>query len=59
MAGSNRHCCDYCTHYQWYKDYCTKWDCEIDCRSICSEYIECTETSCKSDSDTNGGTDNE
>ena len=26
--------CDYCKHYNWYYDYCDKWKCEIDARSI-------------------------
>ena len=27
-------CCDACTHYHWYYDFCDKWQCEIDARSV-------------------------
>lgn len=26
--------CDNCKYYRWYYDRCTKWDCEIDSRSV-------------------------
>ena len=28
-------CCDNCTYYKWYFDWCTKWKCEKDYRSLC------------------------
>lgn len=28
--------CDNCTYYHWYYDYCDKWKCEVDERSIYS-----------------------
>ena len=28
-------CCDNCTYYKWYFDWCTKWKCEMDYRSLC------------------------
>ena len=28
-------CCDNCTYYRWYFDWCTKWKCEKDYRSLC------------------------
>lgn len=34
----NKECCDNCLHYCWYYDYCDKWQCEVDDRSVCSEY---------------------
>ena len=34
----NKECCDNCLHYCWYYDYCEKWQCEVDDRSVCSEY---------------------
>ena len=27
-------CCDKCRFYQWYFDYCEKWKCEVDGRSV-------------------------
>ena len=30
--------CDNCKHYQWYYDKCERWNCEVDCRSVCSVY---------------------
>lgn len=26
--------CDRCKHYNWYYDWCKKWMCEVDCRSV-------------------------
>lgn len=26
--------CDNCKHYHWYYDYCDKWECETDARSV-------------------------
>ena len=26
--------CDNCVHYHWYQDWCDKWKCEVDARSI-------------------------
>ena len=26
--------CDNCKHYHWYYDWCDKWNCEIDVRSV-------------------------
>ena len=26
--------CDKCEYYNWYYDYCRKWDCEIDGRAV-------------------------
>lgn len=28
-------CCDNCIYYKWYFDWCTKWKCEMDYRSVC------------------------
>lgn len=33
-----RKCCDTCKYYKWYIDKCTRFDCEVDARSVCSEY---------------------
>lgn len=33
-----RRCCDNCAYYSWYYDYCNKWDCEVDDRSVCGEW---------------------
>lgn len=30
--NSNKKNCDNCIHYRWYKDLCTKWNCEVDDR---------------------------
>lgn len=30
--------CDSCSHYSWYYDYCNKWKCEMDFRSVCNSY---------------------
>ena len=30
-----RRMCDNCDWYKWYIDWCTKWKCEKDFRSIC------------------------
>lgn len=34
--------CDNCECYEWYYDYCQKWDCEVDARAChgCFEPIE-------------------
>lgn len=32
--------CDKCKYYSWYYDYCEKWKCEIDSRSV----YDCFET---------------
>ena len=32
-------CCDNCIYYKWYYDKCTKFDCEVDARSVCSEFV--------------------
>ena len=34
MSNNTNTNCDYCKHYNWYYDYCDKWKCEIDARSI-------------------------
>ena len=34
----NNQCCDNCTYYQWYYDWCEKWHCEVDFRSKCNSY---------------------
>ena len=26
--------CDNCIHYHWYYDWCDKWECEVDARSV-------------------------
>ena len=31
-------CCDNCKYYEWYHDKCSKWNCEIDCRSCCDSF---------------------
>ena len=31
-------CCDNCVNYQWYYDWCEKWKCEKDGRSVCDEW---------------------
>lgn len=31
-------CCDNCIHYHWYYDYCDKYECEVDARSVCSSF---------------------
>ena len=33
-----KRCCDNCTFFKWYFDYCTKWKCTKDYRSICSDW---------------------
>lgn len=33
-------CCDECYYYQWYYDYCEKWECIMNPKSIC----DCFET---------------
>ena len=30
--------CDKCKYYNWYYSRCTKWGCEKDYRSACSDY---------------------
>lgn len=30
--------CDNCHFYTWYYDYCQKWDCEKDARSVCDNF---------------------
>lgn len=35
---SDKKCCDTCVHYEWYYDKCTKYQCEVDPRSICTLY---------------------
>ena len=30
----NDNCCDNCTHYNWYYDYCDKYNCEVDAREV-------------------------
>ena len=30
--------CDTCKFYEWYYDKCTKYDCKVDARSVCSSY---------------------
>lgn len=34
--------CDNCRWYNWYYDYCAKWDCEVDAREVhdCYEAME-------------------
>ena len=32
--NENKKCCDNCTHYHWYYDYCDKWKCEVDAREV-------------------------
>lgn len=32
--SEKKECCDSCTHYHWYYDYCDKWDCEVDSRAV-------------------------
>lgn len=34
--------CDGCKYYDWYLDYCYKWKCEVDPRSVydCYEHYE-------------------
>ena len=34
----DRDCCDNCKYYYWYYDKCTKYDCEVDARSMCSSF---------------------
>ena len=36
-------CCDNCTYYKWYFDWCTKWKCEMDYRSLCDFWKNDTE----------------
>ena len=36
--NSDKKCCDTCAHYEWYYDKCTKYQCEVDPRSICTAY---------------------
>ena len=31
-------CCDTCTYYRWYYDYCEKYNCEVDGRSMCNSW---------------------
>ena len=26
--------CDECKHYEWYYDYCRKWECQVDAREV-------------------------
>ena len=33
-------CCDNCIYYHWYYNHCDKWNCEVDDRSVCSEFTE-------------------
>ena len=30
--------CDGCKYYNWYYDYCRKWDCKIDGRAVYNCY---------------------
>lgn len=32
--------CDKCKHYHWYYDWCDKWKCEVDARSVHSCFEE-------------------
>ena len=32
--------CDNCKHYHWYYDWCDKWECEVDVRSVYSCFKE-------------------
>ena len=36
----NRKCCDTCQYYEWYYDKCQLYDCEVDARSVCSDYLK-------------------
>jgi len=36
----NKKCCDNCCNYHWYYDYCDKWKCVVDDRSVCNEFAE-------------------
>ena len=36
----NKKCCDNCCNYHWYYDYCDKWRCKVDDRSICTYFID-------------------
>lgn len=36
----NRKCCDICQYYEWYYDKCQLYDCEVDARSVCSDYLK-------------------
>ena len=31
--------CDTCQHYIWYWDWCKKWKCEVDYRSVCDFWL--------------------
>ena len=31
--------CDSCQFYNWYYDWCSKWNCEVDSRSIQSCFM--------------------
>lgn len=31
--------CDNCIYYNWYYDWCKKWKCKVDDRSICNNFI--------------------
>ena len=35
---SKEKCCDNCIYYQWYRDFCEKYQCEMDARNMCSEF---------------------
>ena len=26
--------CDHCKHYNWYYDFCDKWNCEVDAKAV-------------------------
>ena len=37
---NDRNCDNDCVHYHWYYDWCDKWKCEIDGRSLGDAYEE-------------------
>ena len=36
----SKKCCDNCSYYRWYYDYCDRWGCKVDGRSVCDEHKE-------------------
>ena len=35
--------CDKCKFYNWYYDWCAKWQCEVDGRAVYPCFIEVSE----------------
>ena len=37
---TSKKCCDTCKWYKWYYDLCILFNCKVDFRSICNQYLD-------------------